>query len=86
MPPLRFHPGMAAVPPPPVLPGDRVRYVGQPVAAVVAEARSLARDALDRIEVEYEALPAVGSVEAAIAPAAPLVHAEAPGNVGGSWR
>jgi CO/xanthine dehydrogenase Mo-binding subunit len=38
---------------------DRVRYVGEPVAAVVAESRYIAEDAIDLIEVEYEKLPAV---------------------------
>ena len=86
IPPVRFHPGLKAVSPPPVLPSDRVRYVGQPVAAVVAETRALARDALDQIDVDYDPLPVVGSVEAAIGPDAPLVHEAAPGNIGGAWR
>jgi carbon-monoxide dehydrogenase large subunit len=48
-----------AVPEHPVLARDKVCYVGQPVAVVVAHDRYLARDALDRIEVDYQALPSV---------------------------
>lgn len=43
---------------------DKVRYVGEPVAVVVAKNRYLAEDALERIEVEYEPLPAVVDIEA----------------------
>jgi len=67
--------------PQPVLAGDRVRYVGEPVAMVVAESAALARDAAERVTVRYEALPAVVDVRAAIAPGAPLLHDAAPGNV-----
>jgi carbon-monoxide dehydrogenase large subunit len=49
-----------------VLATDRVRYVGHPVAAVVAETRYIARDALDLIEVDYEPLPAVVDPEKAM--------------------
>ena len=48
-----------SVPEHPVLARDKVRYVGQPVAVVVAHDRYLARDALDRIEVDYQSLPPV---------------------------
>ena len=40
--------------PHPVLAGDEVRYVGQPVAAVVAESRELAEDAAELVEVDYD--------------------------------
>jgi 2-furoyl-CoA dehydrogenase large subunit len=53
---------------------DRVRYMGEPVAVVVAQDRYLAEDALDLIEVEYEALPAVVDPLAAIDPGAPVLH------------
>ncbi|MBI4491172.1 MAG: xanthine dehydrogenase family protein molybdopterin-binding subunit [Chloroflexi bacterium] len=65
----------------PVLADDRVRFVGELVAAVVALSPAVARDALDRIEVEYEPLPAVVDLEAALDPDAPLVHEDVPGNV-----
>ena len=53
---------------------DKVRYVGDPVAAVVAESRYAARDAAALIEVDYEPLPAVVDPEAALAEGAPLLH------------
>src|SRR5436189_1567881 len=59
---------------------DRVRYVGELVAFVVAEDRYLAEDAVDLIEVEYEGGPAVIALEPALAPAAPRVHEDVPGN------
>ncbi|MGH7091794.1 MAG: xanthine dehydrogenase family protein molybdopterin-binding subunit, partial [Stellaceae bacterium] len=49
----------AYIAPQPLLAQDRVRFVGEPVALVVAETLDLARDAAERIEVSYEALPAV---------------------------
>lgn len=58
----------------PVIARDRVRYVGEPVAVVIAETPALAEDALDLINVEYEALPSVDSAEAALAPDAPILH------------
>ncbi len=48
-----------------------VRYVGEPVALVVADIRYIAEDALEQIEVEYAPLPVMASVEAALAPGAP---------------
>ncbi|MBI2207318.1 MAG: xanthine dehydrogenase family protein molybdopterin-binding subunit [Candidatus Rokubacteria bacterium] len=59
---------------------DEVRYVGEPVAFVVAESRYLAEDALELIDVAWEPLPAVASLHAASAGGAPLVHADVPGN------
>ena len=64
----------------------RVRFVGEPVAAVVATDRYLAQDALELIAVEYEALPAVTDVEAALAAGAPLVHEALGTNVAADWR
>lgn len=57
-----------------VLAVDKVRFVGDRVAAVAAETRDLAEEALALIEVEYEELPAVFDPETALAPGAPLVH------------
>ena len=59
---------------------DEVRYVGEPVALVVAESRYVAEDALDAIEVTWQPLPAVASLDAARAEGAPLVHADVPDN------
>jgi len=53
-----------------------VDSTGVPVAAVVAESPSLARDAIDLIEVQYEPLPAVSDPELALQPGAPLAHPE----------
>ncbi|HXG52113.1 MAG TPA: xanthine dehydrogenase family protein molybdopterin-binding subunit [candidate division Zixibacteria bacterium] len=53
---------------------DKVRYAGDPVAAVAAADEEIAEEALDLIEVDYEELPAVTSIEEALAPGAPLVH------------
>ncbi len=60
---------------------DKVRYVGDEVAAVAAVDPATARAAVDRIVVQYETFPAVLSLDAALAPDAPLVHDDAPGNV-----
>ena len=60
--------------PMPALALDRVTYVGQPMAMVVAEDRYVAEDALELIEVEFEPLPAVTDPEAALEPGAPLLE------------
>jgi 2-furoyl-CoA dehydrogenase large subunit len=60
---------------------DRVRYVGEPVAVVVASDRYRAEDALDLIEVRYRPLPAVVDPLAAAAPDAPVLHPGLQGNV-----
>jgi len=61
----------------------KVRYAGEPVAAVLAESRELARDAAALVEVDYEPLPVVlDAVEAAEVPDAPVVHTEIGSNVG----
>ena len=53
---------------------DAVRYVGEPVAAIVATSRAAARDALELIEVDYEPLPTVADPEKAVQGDSPLVH------------
>ncbi|MFL5002494.1 MAG: xanthine dehydrogenase family protein molybdopterin-binding subunit [Xanthobacteraceae bacterium] len=60
---------------------DRVRHMGEPVAVVVAQDRYLAEDALDLIDVEYEALPAVVDPLAALEPSAPVLHERLGGNL-----
>ena len=60
----------------PALAIDKVRYVGDCVAVVVATSRNQAVDALESIIVDYDTLPAVINMEAALAPGAPLVHDE----------
>ena len=68
-------------PPRPALPTDKVRFVGDPIAFVVAETLLQAKDAAEAVEVEIESLPAVIRPEDATRPGAPLIHDEAPGNV-----
>lgn len=70
----------------PVLAVDTVRYVGDGVAVVVADDPYVARDARDLITVDYEPLPAVVDVQQAMAPGAPQLHADAPGNVALHWK
>src|SRR3989338_6901922 len=55
---------------------ERVRYVGEPLAAVAAVDEETAEKAVEAIEVEYEELPAVFDMEEAIADSAPLLHEE----------
>jgi carbon-monoxide dehydrogenase large subunit len=62
-----------------VLATDKVRFQGQEVAAVIAEDPYVAKDALELIEVDYEALPAVVSPDAAMAEGAPLIRDEKEG-------
>ena len=58
----------------PIVAIDRVRFAGEPVAAVAAEDEATATAAVNAIEVEYEELPVVGTVDDAIAPDATLLH------------
>ncbi len=69
----------------PVLAKDRVRYVGEPVAAVVAETLAQAKDAAELIAVNYRDLPAVALPAEAVRPGAPQLHDTAPGNVLVHW-
>src|SRR5215470_758659 len=62
----------------PLLARDRVRYVGEPVAAVAADSSEIAEEALNLIDIEYEALPFVTDPVEAIRPGAPVLH-ENPG-------
>jgi carbon-monoxide dehydrogenase large subunit len=65
----------------PILPAEAVLYAGQPVAAVVAETRYVAEDALGRMAVEYAPRPAVTDVDQAMAADAPRLHGQWPDNV-----
>jgi carbon-monoxide dehydrogenase large subunit len=65
----------------PVLAKDVVRFVGEPVAAVVAPTREEAEDIADLVAVEIEETPAVVDARAALVSGAPRVHGEAAGNV-----
>jgi aerobic carbon-monoxide dehydrogenase large subunit len=74
-------PGAAAV-----LATDRVRFIGDPVAAVVAETLEQARDALAAIEVDYEPLPVVTGAAQALEPGQPQLHDDVPNNLNALWR
>ncbi|MCB2021256.1 MAG: xanthine dehydrogenase family protein [Burkholderiaceae bacterium] len=69
-----------------VLAVDRVRYVGEAVAAVVAESREAAHNAAEAILADYEDLPAVVDVFAAMAPGAPVLCDAAPDNIAAEMR
>jgi carbon-monoxide dehydrogenase large subunit len=74
--------GQAVVPPPRrALAADFVRFVGEAVAAVVADSPEAAHAARDLIMVEYEDLPVVTGLDAALAPGAPEIWQGAPGNI-----
>src|ERR1700754_4606477 len=64
---------------------ETVRFVGQAVAVVIADSKNLAKDAAEAVVVDYEELPAVPDIRAAIKPGAPQLHPEAPGNVIYDW-
>ncbi len=68
-------------PPRPLLKRRFVRYVGDPVAFVVAESLAQARDAAELIAVDYEALPAVTTLQQVLAPGAPAIRAACPDNL-----
>ena len=65
----------------PALPTERVRFVGEVAAFVVAETVAQAKDAAEAVSLDIETLPVVTTPAAALAPDAPQLHADAPGNV-----
>jgi carbon-monoxide dehydrogenase large subunit len=69
------------VPPYQVLATREVRHVGDAVAFIVADTLDLARDAVEALEIEWQVMPSVVGGEAALAPGAPLVWPDRPGNV-----
>ncbi|MCC6533458.1 MAG: xanthine dehydrogenase family protein molybdopterin-binding subunit [Burkholderiales bacterium] len=71
----------ARVPDRPALAHERVRYVGEPVAMVVAERALQAQDAAAAIDVTYQDLPAAIGAEHALSPQAPRIHDDVPGNL-----
>ena len=66
---------------PQVLADGHVRYVGEPIAAVVADDRYLAEDAAELVQVDYDELPAVINLPAALQNGSPLVHQDMPSNL-----
>ena len=93
--PIPHNPGISAPPDvqarprrgPPIatrhypLPADKVRFVGEPVALVVAETIAAAKDAAELLEINYEPMPAVVRAMDAVAPDAPILWEEAPDNI-----
>jgi carbon-monoxide dehydrogenase large subunit len=65
---------------------ERVRYVGQEIALVVARSPAEAQDAAEKIEVEFDDLPAVVDAAQALAPGAPLLHDDVPGNLAATYE
>jgi CO/xanthine dehydrogenase Mo-binding subunit len=91
LPELERPPGEVRAPSPghrprPVLARDRVRYVGEPVAVVVAEDAYTAADAADAVVLDIEPLPGVGDVLAATGAGAPELHDGVAGNLAGVAR
>jgi len=84
-PPLVRYPGRGGaplkVPYRSVLARGRVRFVGQEVALVIAESPQAAQDAAEEIDVQYRELEPVINADAALAPGAPLLHEDIPGNL-----
>src|SRR6266567_7789627 len=78
---LKRRDGSVFRPPYPALTLDRVRWVGDYVAFVVAETYVQALDAAELIEVDYEPLPAIVATADAVAPGAPLVFDDCPNNI-----
>jgi carbon-monoxide dehydrogenase large subunit len=60
----------------PVLAGARARFVGEPIAAVVAPTPYLAEDGADAVAVAYEPLPAIASIDDALSPELPALHGD----------
>jgi carbon-monoxide dehydrogenase large subunit len=75
----------ATAPKHPMLADGKVTYQGQPIAAVVAENRYLAHDAVSRIDVDYERLDSVVDPHEAMAEGAPTIHDEVQRNVAFDW-
>jgi carbon-monoxide dehydrogenase large subunit len=83
---IRSSDGRAMAEPPRwALARERVRHIGEPVAAVIGQTREHALDAAELIEIDYETLPAVVDARQASATAAPQLHDEAPGNICFRW-
>ncbi|MBI4588254.1 MAG: molybdopterin-dependent oxidoreductase [Candidatus Rokubacteria bacterium] len=86
--PLMLSPPGLKNPPRLPLARDEVRFVGDPVALILASEKYLARDAADLIRVEYDPLPVVTDPEAALRPGAPKVYQDLPDNLAyeHSWK
>lgn len=85
IPPMMPFPGRGGtkilVPERPILARDRVRFVGEELAMVIAATPHQAADAAELVDVDYEDLPAIIGFDKALAPNGPAIHANIPGNV-----
>jgi aerobic carbon-monoxide dehydrogenase large subunit len=85
LPPLVPFPGRGGqrvlAPSRPILARDRVRFVGEEVAVVIAETRAAAIEAAELIDIQFEDLPVTIGFDGALAPGAPTLHDNIPGNV-----
>ena len=87
LPPLKSRDGSdRREPPRHALAREVVRHVGDPVVCVVAETLAQGRDAAEQVVVEYQALPAIVDGRAALAPEAPQIGADVPGNCLFDWE
>jgi carbon-monoxide dehydrogenase large subunit len=77
--------GKLVMPVRPALAGERVRHIGEPVAMVIGETYAAAQDGAEAVEVDYAPLPAVTGIREAMAPGAPQVWEQAPGNIAVDW-
>src|SRR5256885_6579054 len=80
IPAIIAHPSLGACGQPPLAVG-KVRYVGEPIAAVVATSRYVAEDGAAALAIEYEPYDPVPDAQAAVAAGAALLHDQVPGNV-----
>ncbi|MBV9734884.1 MAG: xanthine dehydrogenase family protein molybdopterin-binding subunit [Acidisphaera sp.] len=75
-----------AEPPHPVIAVGKVRHVGDPVAVVIAETRQAAKDAAERLVIDYEDLPGIANLRQAVAQGAAQVHDGVAGNICYDWH
>jgi carbon-monoxide dehydrogenase large subunit len=85
--PAKNHDGtLTPIPDNPILPVSRVRHVGDAMAMVIADTEMQARDAVEAFDVDFTARDAVVDMRKAMAPDAPQLHDDVPGNVAYDWR
>jgi carbon-monoxide dehydrogenase large subunit len=86
IPTLQANPAVKLIRTERCLAGGEVCYVGQAVAVVIADSRSLAEDAAALVDVDYDPLPVAADCRDAVKPAAPAAHADLPDNIGCSLQ
>ncbi|SVE52634.1 uncharacterized protein METZ01_LOCUS505488, partial [marine metagenome] len=75
----------APMPNRPVLCSERVRHVGDNLAFIIAENLSIAKDAAELIEIDYNSLDAIADTAGALESSAPIIHPDAPNNLAFDW-